>query len=138
MLECTAVSSVIVNMMRDLGFGIPSWSAIFDGVETVHYLILSGTTDIASSDQQVAIEIREMVDDRDGLLRATGGALETLETSYLYLIDYKRVNGKWDYTVPFEVPGELKIYNDSSQTREPIPPSQSTPPRKCWKLHLKG
>jgi hypothetical protein len=54
--------------------------------------------------------MQDMLDHWDGLLRATGGALEK-QKSYWYLLDYKRSNGTWCYKSPAEVAGALLLFN---------------------------
>jgi hypothetical protein len=123
----TAVSSVIVEAMRSLGFGYSSWAAIsraaidLVGIQFVDDCDLvhsghSNNTPVAT----IAEEMQQALDSWDGLLRATGGALEK-EKSYWYLIDYERRKGKWGYKSPASTPGELLLYNDETNTREPIP-----------------
>ena len=127
MLGWTAVSSVIVNTMRDLGFGYSSWSAISKAALKVLCIEFVDDTDLIhagadnyTSGAAIITEMQDMLDHWDGLLRATGGALEQ-QKSYWYLIDYERRKNKWCYKSPSSIPGELLLFNDATQEREPIP-----------------
>ena len=60
-----------------------------------------------------------VLDNWDGLLRATGGALEKSK-SYWYLLDYERRNGKWCYKSLQSIPGDISLHNDETQQKEPI------------------
>jgi hypothetical protein len=123
----TAVSSVIVNTMRDLGFGYSAWSAISKAAQKIICIEYVDDTDLVHSGAsnytpaaEVVTGMQDMLDHWDGLLRTTGGALEQ-KKSYWYLIDYTRKDHKWQYQTPDAVPGELLLFNDDTQTREPIP-----------------
>jgi exonuclease III len=122
----TAVSSAIVEAMRSQGFGYKSWSAIsksviqlvcsafVDDTDLVH----SGATNQVSG-TVVAEEMQQVLDTWDGLLRASGGALEK-QKSFWYLIDYERRDGAWHYKSMGSQPCELMLFNDETQQREPI------------------
>ncbi|MGL4350682.1 MAG: hypothetical protein ACRCT2_09010, partial [Plesiomonas shigelloides] len=122
----TAVSSVIVAVMKSLGFGYSSWTAISNAViELVCSmfvddadLVHSGKTNDTSS-EEVATELQEALDAWDQLLRHTGGALEK-DKSYWCLIDYTRSEGKWRYKSINATPGQLLLHNDATGLREPI------------------
>jgi hypothetical protein len=60
-----------------------------------------------------------MLDNWDGLLRATGGALEKAK-SYWYLLDYTRQKKKWGYKTMRATPADLLLLNYSTNIREPI------------------
>jgi hypothetical protein len=136
MLTWTAISSVIVLAMRSLGFGYNSWSAISRAVLKILCVAFVDDTDIVHSGPsndttatQVALEMQDMLDNWDGLLRVTGGALEKAK-SYWYLLDYAQRKNKWCYKTTAATPAELLLLNDSTNTREPI---DRFPPHKAMK-----
>jgi hypothetical protein len=52
--------------------------------------------------------MQEVVDTWEGLLRATGGALQD-DKSYWYLLDYKFQQGRWKYRSKHELHGDIDI-----------------------------
>jgi hypothetical protein len=127
MVTWTAVSSVIVFAMRSQGFGYNSFSALTRKALQILCVEFVDDTDLVhsgSSNQtlgtQVATEMQDMLDLWDGLLRATGGALEK-QKSYWYMLDYHQRDGKWKYKPPNAVPNELLLFNDETGLKEAIP-----------------
>ena len=122
----TAVSTVIIEAMRSLGFGYSSWAAISKAVIDLVCFQFVDDTDLVHSGkdnyttgEQVAQEMQDVLDHWDGLLRVTGGALEKAK-SYWYLIDYERRQGKWRYKPPSATPGSISLFNDVTNQKEPI------------------
>jgi hypothetical protein len=94
MATWTAVSSVIVFAMRSQGCGYSSFSALTRKALQILCVEFVDDTDLVHSGSsnrtpgtQVATEMQDMLDLWDGLLRATGGALEK-QKSYWYMLDY--------------------------------------------------
>ena len=90
----TAASSVIVDTMHDLGYGYHSATAItnlllqlvcFKFVDDAD-LVQSGISNYTPASEVLQM-MQHALDCWDGLLRATGGALEKSK-SYCYLLDY--------------------------------------------------
>ena len=133
----TATSTVIVNAMRSLGFGYKSWNAISKAVMELLCIQFVDDTDLIqsghdnnSSGPTIVAEMQEVLDNWDGLLRATGGALEHSK-SYWYLLDYHRRGGKWCYKPPSAVPGDVSLYNDTTHQKEIIPRLPVTTAKKA-------
>ena len=55
--------------------------------------------------------MQHVLDHWDGLLRATGGALEKSK-SYWYLLDYAYQQGRWVIKPKTANPGDISLYND--------------------------
>jgi len=71
------------------------------------------------NDQNVQEEMQNSVNQWEGLLRTTGGAL--VPTKYFwYLIDFQYMNNKWTYVTKSQHPGQLTI-KDDQQHRVTIP-----------------
>jgi hypothetical protein len=76
---------------------------------------------------EVALQMQSVLDHWDNLIRITGGALEKSK-SYWYLLDYIFHQGKWTYKPIHSVPGQISLYIDDTQAKEPIkrlPPSSA-------------
>jgi hypothetical protein len=52
-------------------------------------------------------EFQNAVDCWEGLLRVTGGALDTTKKTFWYLIDFKWNGRSWDYATKEDSPGEI-------------------------------
>jgi hypothetical protein len=123
----TAVSSAIIAAMKSQGYGYSSWTAISDAAIELVCSAFVDDTDLVHSGPSnstpgaaIIDDLQTVLDTWDGLLRATGGALEKSK-SYWYLIDYERRQGKWGYKSISSTPGELLLYNDDTQLKEPVP-----------------
>ena len=121
----TGISSPLIESMRSLGHGYTT-SAALTGTPTKFVcftfvddcdLDVSGQPDHSAASLTLARQ--QALDDWDGLLRITGGALEKLK-SYWYHIDYSYRNGKWRYIPPAHLPGNISLLNDHTKTKEPI------------------
>jgi len=62
--------------------------------------------------QNVNNAMQQLVDNWEGLLRATGGALVPSKC-FWYLIDFQLKNGRWHYVTKQQVPGEVAVYDDA-------------------------
>ena len=60
--------------------------------------------------QQLLAEAQQALATWEGLIRASGGALAP-EKSYWYLVDVRRIGGKWRYANIAANPGELHLQN---------------------------
>ena len=67
-----------------------------------------------------------MVETWEGLLRATGGALQ-LDKSYWYMIDCKHIGNRWVYRSIDQLPGliTVKVSDDSRQPLLWLEPNQA-------------
>jgi hypothetical protein len=63
---------------------------------------------------------QQAVDCWEGLLCATGGALNTTEKTFWYLIDFKWKNNKWVYLSKAEAPGTVTMRQADSESRVPL------------------
>ena len=122
----TAVSSVIFAAMKSLGYGYAAQMAItwtvfhllgFAFVDDAN-IIHSGSSNTTPA-CQVLTEMQAVLDHWDGLLRATGGALEKSK-SYWYLLDYAFHQGRWVVKPQSANPGQIFLHNDVTNQREPI------------------
>ena len=57
------------------------------------------------------------VDCWEGLLRATGGALDTTHKTFWYMIDFKWHNNRWEYKSADEAPGSITMREADKDTR---------------------
>ena len=71
----------------------------------------------------------------DGLLRATGGALEKSK-SYWYLLDYAYNQGRWTLKPQFVNPGNISLYNDITHQRKVIEHLNSSDSQKALGIFL--
>ena len=122
----TAVSLVIVETMRNLGFGYQTATATsklllhlvcFEFVDNAD-LVQSGTTNYTPA-LDVITAMQHALDNWDGLLQATGGALEK-HKSYWYLLDYAWCQNHWKFKPVSATPGNISLHNDETGLRESI------------------
>lgn len=111
--------------MRKLGYGYSTVSAVRKQLSELVGVAFVDDTDLFHSGKDnlttgatVAAEMQEVLDHWDGLIRATGGALEKSK-SYWYLLDYERRDGKWCYKPISAVPGNISLFNDETNQKEP-------------------
>jgi hypothetical protein len=116
----TGISTVIIEAMRSLGFGYESWSAISRDVIKLVCSAFVDDTDLVHSGADnltdgatLIVEMQNVLDHWDGMLRATGGALKKSK-SYWYLLDYERRNGRWNYKSIESLPGNISLFNDET------------------------
>ncbi len=109
-----AVSTPILNLMRDEGFGVHFRSALtgelihFVGYAFVDDTDLCQTSLSPSNYEEVLATAQEGVTLWEGIIRATGGAIVPSKTHW-YLIDFKWKDGKWRYALKDESPGTLHV-----------------------------
>ena len=97
-----AISTVMIEVMKDLNLGSTIQSAITKMLSTFIAFAFVDDTDLIKigtnddSMDQVAEEMQQMLRMWQGLLRSTGGALVPRKSWYVP-IDFTWKNGKWDY-----------------------------------------
>ena len=110
-----AVSTPILNMMRDAGFGTTFRSALTG--EVIHFVgyAFVDDTDLCqtcptpdSSYREVLSTMQDALCLWEGGIKATGGAIVPAKTHW-YLIDFQWTDGKWAYSSDIETPGELQV-----------------------------
>lgn len=108
-----AISSVLIDAMRDAGFGYKDWTvsrglafqiASFAFVDDTDLLHVNNSPGVTTED--LIVEAQQMVTKWHGLLRATGGDLAP-EKSYWYLVELHWKEGKWQYKTIDEAPGDI-------------------------------
>lgn len=108
------VSSPIINMMKNAGYGYKAWSAInAEVMQMVCFSFVDDTT-LASTLEDGNNNLDELIEHTQnalnawqGGLMATGGTLVPPK-SYWFLIDFKcSQNGNWRYKTIAETPGKL-------------------------------
>ena len=111
------VSSPVLEMLRDMGYGCFFRMAIsgeelsFVGYAFVDDADLVVTAEGANDDYEaVAQQMQKAMDEWEGGIRATGGAVEPSKTHW-YLIDFRWTNGDWRYATPEETPAFLTVLN---------------------------
>jgi hypothetical protein len=94
------ISAVLLQVMRDSGFGLNFITALSSGVIVLAGFAFVDDTDLLhvaphslSTAADLIPQMQEVVDTWEGLLRATGGALQD-DKSYWYLLDYKFQQGR--------------------------------------------
>ena len=110
-----SLSTPIINMMRESGFGFEHWSAISSKALFLAYFAYVDDTDLVHSPSITAtgediMELAQVVlDTCECGIKATGGALSPLK-SYWHLIDFKcSQQGIWSYRKIAEMPGDLTL-----------------------------
>ena len=95
-----AISTLIIEAMREAGFGFADWSLIRKRATAFACFAFVDDTDLihAKFDREVSRdtlleEAQEALTLWEGLIRSTGGDLAP-EKSYWYLVDVVRKNGK--------------------------------------------
>ena len=131
------LSAVMVNVFKQLNLG----SMIQDPItaETIHTMgtLFVDDTDLYTWKEDsldpgdVWYQAQLELDHWSRLLNATGGALKP-EKCFWYLIDYKCVDGKWQYAD--SVPREMVITNPDGST-SPISQEQVTSSKKTLGIH---
>ena len=122
----TAISSVIVDMMKSAGFGLDLWSAISrEAIRLVCFnfvddssLMLGGPTNYTSG-RDIYNRMQPMLDLWESALRATGGAVAH-EKSYWHLVDFYWKDGAWRYRKVSDIPGDLTLPQGDDRTPTPI------------------
>ena len=131
----TGISTPLIESMRHLGHGYATTTALtghptkfvcFKFVDDCD-LVISGCT--TTPPALLLHNMQWALDDWDGLLRITGGALESSK-SYWYTIHYVYRNGKWSYLTPTHFPGDVHLLNDTTQSKDPIEKLPVTSARK--------
>jgi hypothetical protein len=127
------VSTPVLNMLREEGFGVFFKTAISGGnVHFVAYAFVDDTDlcttlqDPKATGAQVARTMQETLNLWEGGIRATGGAIEPSKT-YWYLMDYKWREGEWRYSTETECPAVLTVRdcNGQLQTLDRLSPSEA-------------
>ena len=113
----SAISTVIINVMKSQGFGYNDWSLIRrKAIEIVCFAFVDDTDlihvnhDLSVPRTQLIQESQSALDMWEGLIRATGGDLAP-EKSYWYLVEIQRKNGQWAYVKQDEAPADLWLKN---------------------------
>ena len=111
------VSTPVLEMLREMGYGCFFRMAIsgeemsFVGYAFVDDADLVVTCEGADDNYEgVAQQMQRAIDEWEGGIRATGGAVEPTKTHW-YLIDFRWKNGDWRYATPEETPAFLTVRN---------------------------
>jgi hypothetical protein len=98
-----AISSVLIDAMRDAGYGYNDWSLIRKRPFQIVSFAFVDDTDLIHVNNEEGITTNELIDEAQlmvakwhGLLRASGGDLAP-EKSYWYLVELQWKNGRWQY-----------------------------------------
>jgi len=119
-----AVSSPMFEIMRSQGFYANIVASISGLTKQLVGFAFVDDTDLCVHGPHITRNnaresMQKSVDEWQGLLRATGGALVPAKC-FWYLIDFQWSNSKWVYQSATQFPGEVNIYDDSLH-RVPIP-----------------
>jgi len=111
-----AVSSPMFDLMRQDGFYAHIVAAISRRAKTLVGFAFVDNTDLCIhgphiNSQNVQSAMQHSVDNWEGLLQATGGALIPTKC-FWYLIDFQCAQNKWKYVTKHQKPGELSIKDD--------------------------
>jgi len=114
----SAISAVLVQVMKEMGFGYSAWSMISKrAINLVCYAFVDDTdleVTPKSPDEPTATLIQraqQALSTWEGILRATGGALHE-DKSYWYLVEVVRQNGTWQFKDQSNTPGSLFLHNN--------------------------
>ena len=116
------ISSIIVDIMREAGFGLELWSAI--SKEAIRFVCFNFVDDATltqggptneTSGEDILSNMQAVLNLWESALRATGGAIAH-EKSYWHLIDFKYSDGRWSYRSKEEVPGDLTLPQGDNRT----------------------
>ena len=109
------ISAVLIAIMQRHGHSISLLTpltltslylvcfAFVDDTDVVH-----GGSNESTTGEEVLPVMQEVVDQWEGSIRATGGALVPSK-SYWYLIDFVMKNGAWKYRSIQNMPGDISI-----------------------------
>ena len=119
-----AISTLIVNVMKQAGFGFSTWSAISrEAVNFVCYSfvddanVLHSGPDNFTTGEDLAAQMPEILRLWEDTLKATGGDIARGDDkSYWYLVDFVFKNDQWHYRKATDVPGELHLHNKDGTT----------------------
>ncbi len=107
----TAISTVLVAIMKEAGYSFKDWNAISkEAIDLVTFQFVDDATLIHShpsnsaTGTEVLADLQHVLTTWEESLRATGGAL-CQEKAYWYLIDWEWKNGNWTYKTEDQVPG---------------------------------
>jgi hypothetical protein len=110
-----AISSVLIKILCEAGFGHKEWTVIRNRAINIACLAFFDDTDIIHSNQDPFVTSEDLVDEAqralllwNGLLRATGGALAPAK-GYWYLVEMVRKHGHWQYASPEDTPGVISL-----------------------------
>jgi hypothetical protein len=116
------VSAPIINMVRAAGYGATFVSALSSSIIAFVCYAFVDDTDLVHArpgqehqGKYLIPEMQEAVDNWEGGLRASGGALVPSK-SHWYLVDFKWMNDSWRYCSIEDNPGELSML-DHTATR---------------------
>ena len=97
------ISTLMIRILRDQGFGYKEWSLIRRRALTITCFAFVDDTDLVHATTNPTKPTATLIEEAqtaltlwEGLLRATGGALAP-EKSYWYLVEVKLHNGQWQY-----------------------------------------
>ena len=120
-----AISTVLVNAMRDAGFGYKTWSAISArALEITCFAFVDDTDLIHSIDpdlstEQLIQESQRVLRTWEELLHTSGGALAP-EKSYWHLVEVIRSGNQWKYRQPTDSDGQIFLQS-TDDDGQPIP-----------------
>jgi len=99
----SAICTLIVNAMKEEGFGYKQWTLISKRAVTLTCFAFVDDTDLIhaetahdASTEDLLISAQDALTTWEGLITSTGGALAP-EKSYWYLLDMVRRNERWGY-----------------------------------------
>ena len=119
----TLVFRALVDALKEAGFGYAQWSiikqraisiicmAMVDDTDTLH-----NNPDLTVPTHQVIMEGERLLHTWEGLIKASGGALEP-DKGYWWLLDVKRKNGKWKWATETDEPGQICYSNGTPSQR---------------------
>jgi hypothetical protein len=126
------ISTVILNMLRTEGWGASFTSPIDRReIQFVGYSFVDDTDLIVANQgkwenaTEVLQALQAAMEEWEGGLRATGGALEPSKTFY-YLVDFLWDKGKWSYnTTPASTELQIRNLDGQMQPVEQVPVSEA-------------
>jgi hypothetical protein len=136
------VSSPLLQIMKKEGFGTFFKASITNGiVRIVGYAFVDDTDlvqtgkDGSESSLDVLKKMQDGLDLWEGLVSATGGAIEVSKSTW-WLIDFIwDANGKWRYATKADIPAELWV-KDVSGARQAVPRLETSQSFNTLGVHL--
>ena len=115
------LSSLIFHLMKSKGFGANFTSMISKiTTEFVGYGFVDDVDLVLTEDKEIIFEqAQEGLNTWEGGLHATGGALQiSKDKTFYYVISFKRINNKWEYTDIHDIPGNLYARDDQGSIKK--------------------
>ena len=110
-----AISTVLIQALRDAGYGMQEWSIIKQRAVCVTCFAFVDDTDLIHVNHDRSVTTGALIEEAqkalhlwEDLLTATGGALAP-NKSYWYLVEVIWKDQKWQYATAEDCPGNLSL-----------------------------